>query len=144
MWGKKRLKESIEKTASANAKPFKLLSPNGLVVEGINLNKFARENGLNTGHLREVMFNLRYSHKGWKNIDSIECRPKIIGVKKVYGNKFSANVNYKNKRYYFGVFDTLEDAARKVDIESIRIKGNLCHLNFEEKRHEYNQLIYAQ
>lgn len=47
------------------AKPFKLISPEGVIIEGKNISKFARENNLNLCSLCNLIKKRIYSHKGW-------------------------------------------------------------------------------
>lgn len=45
---------------------FKIVSPEGEVVDGYNVNGFARKHGLNRGHLSSVLNGKRAQHKGWR------------------------------------------------------------------------------
>lgn len=54
-----------ENAEASLAIKFKLLSPSGEVIEGFNLSRFARENGLSQAHLSSVINGVRNSHKGW-------------------------------------------------------------------------------
>lgn len=47
------------------AKPFKLMSPDGVIHEGFNISEFALENGLNPPLLNHVVQGKRISHNGW-------------------------------------------------------------------------------
>lgn len=49
-----------------NGKTFSLLSPDGILFEGVNLEKFARDNNLSSSSLRRVIGGKRKSHKGWR------------------------------------------------------------------------------
>lgn len=49
-----------------NISGYTLVSPEGLILHIINLKKFARENGLDQGHLSKVVNGTRKQHKGWK------------------------------------------------------------------------------
>lgn len=64
--GKPQSEEHKRKRAEAQAKPFKLLSPKGEIIEGVNLAKFARENNLSDAHLNSVFNGKRPSHKGYR------------------------------------------------------------------------------
>jgi hypothetical protein len=48
------------------AKTFKVIDPEGAVVEGRNVSKFAREHGLIPGNLSKVINGIRGSHRGWR------------------------------------------------------------------------------
>ena len=56
-------KENREKS---QAKNYKLIDPEGQVVEVYNLNQFCKVNGLNQGNMNEVCLGHRNQHKGWK------------------------------------------------------------------------------
>jgi len=58
-------KKLSEKTILKKSKSFKLLSPQGQIVEGINISKFCRENNLHVGNMWQVINNKRKSNKGW-------------------------------------------------------------------------------
>ena len=58
-------KEVIEKMTETKSEYFALYNPEGLLIKGKNLNKFSKENNLNTGHMASLRnFEIR-SHKGW-------------------------------------------------------------------------------
>lgn len=59
--GKKLSEGAIYKIS----KPFKLLSPEGSIIEGRNIRKFCRENNLKPSNICAVIKNKRKSHKGW-------------------------------------------------------------------------------
>jgi len=64
----KRCLESTKKALSEkNSKEYKLISPEGKILEIKNLNKFARDNNLSDKCLRQVVSGRNKSHKGWKN-----------------------------------------------------------------------------
>lgn len=46
-------------------KPFKVLDPNGILIEGINLTKFCKENNLNQGGMFSVIHGRIPHHKGY-------------------------------------------------------------------------------
>ena len=60
-YGKNHTKENILK----KSKPYKIKSPEGLIIEGINLAKFCREHNLSNGHIHNVINGKRNHHKGW-------------------------------------------------------------------------------
>ena len=64
MFGTKR--PDIAELCRKRAKPFKLISPTGRVISGINLSKFARDNGLSQQLLHAVINDKRNHHKGWR------------------------------------------------------------------------------
>lgn len=63
--GHKHAEETKIKIAKSLSKPFKLLSPHGQVIEGINLRKFCRENDLHSGNMCDIINNKLKSYKGW-------------------------------------------------------------------------------
>jgi len=65
---KKRSEETKRKISESLAKPFKLLSPQGQVVKGINLSKFCRENNLSSGCMYAVVNNKLKSYKRWTKV----------------------------------------------------------------------------
>lgn len=59
--------ESTKKALSdKNSKQYKLVSPEGQVVEVKNLTQFARDNDLSIGSLQHVVAGRNKTHKGWK------------------------------------------------------------------------------
>jgi hypothetical protein len=50
-----------------NSKKYKLISPEGMIIEIKNLTQFAKENNLNIGCLQHVVAGRNKSHKGWTN-----------------------------------------------------------------------------
>jgi hypothetical protein len=50
---------------NAGSKVFKLKSPSGEMIEGINISAFAREHGLIPGNLHQVIRGERLSHRGY-------------------------------------------------------------------------------
>lgn len=64
--GKKLSEESKRKLSEARERPFKIISPSGIVIEGVNLNKFCKEHDLKSGHMSEVVNGKRKQHKGWR------------------------------------------------------------------------------
>jgi group I intron endonuclease len=63
--GKKRTPEMIVHVVKAHSMPFRLRSPSGLIFEGINRAKFARDNGLDPNKIHAVIHGLRKHHLGW-------------------------------------------------------------------------------
>lgn len=58
-----------KKRAECHIKPFELVSPEGEVIKGHNLDEFARINNLNGPCLRRVIKGLAVQHKGWRKND---------------------------------------------------------------------------
>lgn len=48
-----------------NLRHYRLIDPNGVLIEGKNLNNFAQENDLSPSHLRDVISGKRPHHKGY-------------------------------------------------------------------------------
>lgn len=65
--GKPCLDSTKKKLSEKNSKEYKLISPEGKIIEIKNLSKFARENNLNIGCLQQVVAGRNKSHRGWKN-----------------------------------------------------------------------------
>jgi hypothetical protein len=61
------LESTKQKLSEKNSKEYKLISPEGKSIEIKNLTKFAKENSLNIGCLRQVIAGRNKSHRGWKN-----------------------------------------------------------------------------
>ena len=49
-----------------NSKQYKLVSPEGQVVDVKNLTQFAKDNDLSIGSLQQVVAGRNKTHKGWK------------------------------------------------------------------------------
>ena len=64
--GKKMSEEDKSKIAERNSKEYKLISPEGNIVEIKNLRQFARDNDLSIGCMEQVVAGRNKSHKGWK------------------------------------------------------------------------------
>lgn len=58
---------------------FKVVSPNGDVIDGYNVNAFARLHGLNRGHLSSVLSGRRAQHKGWKAYEGLSMASSVSG-----------------------------------------------------------------
>lgn len=63
-----QLMEAVNNVIKGNARHWKLLSPNGEVVEVYNLRQFCRDKGLHGAHLYNVLNGKpKYNaHKGWR------------------------------------------------------------------------------
>lgn len=53
-------------TAYTHAKPFRVMSPLGIVIEMTNLNMFCRDNGLDQAAMHRVISGKQGTHKGWR------------------------------------------------------------------------------
>jgi hypothetical protein len=65
--GKPCLESTKKAISEKNSKQYKLISPEGRIVEIKNLTKFAKDNNLSIGCLQHVVAGRNKSHKGWKN-----------------------------------------------------------------------------
>jgi hypothetical protein len=65
--GKPCLENTKKILSEKNSKEYKLISPEGEVINVKNLTKFAKENNLSIGCLHQVVSGRNKSHKGWKN-----------------------------------------------------------------------------
>ena len=65
MFGKIFSTERRNKISEGNSKSFKVISPSGKIIEGVNLRKFCRENNLSQPHMHSVITGKRKSHKGY-------------------------------------------------------------------------------
>jgi hypothetical protein len=65
--GKPCLESTKKAISEKNSKEYKLISPEGKIIEIKNLSKFARDNNLNVGCLQHVVSGRNKSHRGWKN-----------------------------------------------------------------------------
>ncbi|QHB42530.1 homing endonuclease [Dickeya phage Ds25CZ] len=59
-------KEGRENISKANAREFKFMNPEGIVVTVFNLAKFCKENGLSEGSMRHVHSGRNMTHKLWR------------------------------------------------------------------------------
>lgn len=64
-YGKALSKYQREAIRKANQRPFKIVAPNGEVIEGINLREFCRYNELNQGAMSSVIAGRVNHHKGY-------------------------------------------------------------------------------
>ncbi len=67
--GKPCLESTKKALSEKNSKQYKLVSPEGKVVEIKNLTKFAKENDLNIGCLHQVVSGRNKTHRGWKRYE---------------------------------------------------------------------------
>lgn len=65
--GKPCLESTKKALSDKNSKEYKLISPEGKLIEIKNLTKFAKENNLNIGCLQHVVAGRNKSHRGWTN-----------------------------------------------------------------------------
>jgi hypothetical protein len=65
--GKSCPETTKQKLSEKNSKEYKLISPQGKIINVKNLTKFAKENNLSIGCLQHVVSGRNKSHKGWKN-----------------------------------------------------------------------------
>jgi len=59
-------RKASEKLIDKLARPFRLISPDGELIEGRNIKAFARQHGLNSGNLYSVLKGTASHHKGWR------------------------------------------------------------------------------
>lgn len=71
---------------SVNGKKFKIIAPDGKIIIGNNVAKFARENNLIKGSLSLLIKGKSLYHRGWRNIDAPP--QKIYRVINEYGEIF--------------------------------------------------------
>ncbi len=64
--GAKNSADHIAKAAAAKSLPFKFVDPNGEIHEGVNLNVFCKELGLNQSHMNRVRKGLATHYKQWR------------------------------------------------------------------------------
>ena len=67
--GNKRSKETIDKQIDKTSFNYKLLSPDGLIYEGKNINQFCREHKLNPSHIGRVIKGTMIHYKQWKKYE---------------------------------------------------------------------------
>jgi len=72
-----------------------------------------------------------------KNINKTSIYVGVVFEQKY--NLWSCSITYKKQRYHLGFFDTEIDAAKRYDIESIKLYGDKSVLNFETLRDNYIQ-----
>lgn len=90
-------------------KHFKLITPDGNLVEGVNISKFSKENNLEATSLSRVINGKYYSHRGYKSTHkNFENKAKIYSLispsGKLYqfdnGRAFSKEHNLTNGNLY--------------------------------------------
>lgn len=57
--------EARAKIARSRQRTFRIKSPSGEIITGVNLKKFCRDNGLNHGAVFSVFAGRVNHHKGW-------------------------------------------------------------------------------
>jgi hypothetical protein len=81
-YGKKHSTEFKNK----RSKTFSLLTPNGEIISGINVEEFCRKNNLISTRILDVIKEKQKSHRGWRNIkdygknDSEFCKGKYFSL----------------------------------------------------------------
>jgi group I intron endonuclease len=63
--GRKCSEETKKKRSISRARSFKVVSPEGLVIEGINLKKFCADNSLGFPTMSKITNGKAFHHKGW-------------------------------------------------------------------------------
>jgi hypothetical protein len=63
--GVKQSSDRIAKAVLTHSKHFSVVSPEGVIYEGINLKAFCVENRLHQGHMAEVNSGIAKTYKGW-------------------------------------------------------------------------------
>jgi group I intron endonuclease len=69
MTGKRKSEEHIRNNSRGHAKPFKIVSPTGEIIEGRDLQAFCYEHGLLPSGMSPVVNGKRSHHKGWTKYD---------------------------------------------------------------------------
>jgi group I intron endonuclease len=69
--------ESKRKIGEKNSRPFKVIDPQGNLVEGPNLTEYCRQNKLNPPLLCAVIRGRRKNHKGYTSVDRPDLTEKI-------------------------------------------------------------------
>lgn len=105
LWGKKHSPESIKKmsltkmgkkmspeanknNAFGHSKNFKMIDPNGKLVDIFGMAEFCRDNNLISTRMINVCKGKTFQHKGWRKFDE-----KLIGV--LYGEIMTVSLNHK-------------------------------------------------
>lgn len=121
--GKKVSPEIIEKRLKSACKFFKIMSPQGEILEGQNLHKFARERGLDSSNLAKVIKGVQSNHKGWTNADNPRERMRIKDRKVVWPSKdelmklLSQNTLSKIARIYGVTFSSIKKWCKTLKID---------------------------
>jgi hypothetical protein len=93
-YGKQRSEQAIKSTIEKNQKSYYVVNPEGLVLEGVNLKEFCRENGLHPGGMVTMHLGKILHWHGWTN--SLETHILYLKAKSERGIYFC---NTK-KRWY--------------------------------------------
>jgi hypothetical protein len=64
--GKKISDTRKKEISKRNSKKYKLISPEGEVIDIVNLTQFAKDNNLSIGCLQQVVSGRNKAHRGWK------------------------------------------------------------------------------
>jgi hypothetical protein len=102
-----------EKERNNKAKSFYIVSPGGIVFEGLNLVKFCEENNLSKAHTHRVVKGEELQHKGWTA--SIEAHKLYLSLYKNRGVGKSKEgwsvyleLNGKRKKYFTNLEKAIE------------------------------------
>lgn len=122
--GLKKSEESKTKISFKNSKPFKLVSPDGKLIEGSNLRSFSNKKDFSYGNLHSVIKGERLHYKGYTA--NLEAHQLYLESKELRGIYFKGSiivVDWKESgiRNYQS-FKTLQDAKKFRD--KIEIKLN--------------------
>ena len=99
---------------------FIMNAPKGIEVDHIDLN------GLNC-----QKYNLRLATRSLQNLNRDHYgQHEYKGVYPTKLGKWIAKLRCNYKNYYFGTFETIEEAAKAYDKGAIKIWGNNARLNF--------------
>jgi group I intron endonuclease len=80
MKGKKKSKEARKSMSEAKSKSFKIISPDGEIIEGSNLRKFCLDNGLMQSSMWKVLNGKRNHHKNWTAENPDLTREDLLAV----------------------------------------------------------------
>jgi hypothetical protein len=132
-YGKPLSKERKEQIS----KPFKLISPEGQIVEGLNITQFAKENRLSKSGLSQLLNQKIFQHKGYtRNLEDYNRYLKLFELRGVYYDTF---IEYwvvswnENKKPTKKIFREKEQALHfRDDLEkhgikfSVKSRGNFA------------------
>jgi len=142
--GIKQSEETKNKNAEAQSQPFSIVSPQGELIEGKNLKKFARDNNLNESHLAEL-FKDKYLHSGGWTKD-LDCHTLYLEYYKDRGITYQKNFGTlrscikNNPDFPRKSFKTKEEAIHYRDlIEASGYKFKVQSLNWKEKLKDVKQ-----